>query len=117
MRLFFFALAAVATAAPQPQVLFSGLPLALRFEPNVGQTDQRVQFVARSSGYTVFLTPTGAVLAPRNSSEGVRIHFVNSTATKLEALAPLPGVSNYFRGSAQVAALHRDRARAPLPGQ
>jgi len=73
----------------------------LRFEPNVGQTDERAQFVARSSRYTVFLTPAGAVLAPRNSAEGVRIRFVNSTPAKLKGVSPLPGVVNYFLRSAQ----------------
>jgi uncharacterized protein (TIGR03437 family) len=68
----------------------------LRFEPNAGQTDQRAQFVARASGYTVFLTRTGAVL-----TEGVRIRFVDSNPALLEGASPLPGVVNYFRGSAQ----------------
>jgi hypothetical protein len=37
--------------------------LGLGFEPNVGQTDARVQYLARGSGYTLFLTQTEAVLA------------------------------------------------------
>ncbi len=36
---------------------------ALRFEANVGQTDGRAGFVARGPGYTLFLTPTEAVMA------------------------------------------------------
>ncbi len=35
----------------------------LSFEPNLGQTDPSVQFLARGRGYTVFLTPHEAVLA------------------------------------------------------
>jgi len=73
---------------------------ALRFEPNVGQTNRRAQFIARSSRYNIFLTTAGAVLAPRNSAEGVRIQFVDSSPAKLEGTSPLPGVVNYFRGSA-----------------
>jgi hypothetical protein len=37
--------------------------LPLHFEANQGQTDQQVQFLARGRGYTLFLTPTEAVLA------------------------------------------------------
>src|SRR5205085_407570 len=40
-----------------------GLTLPLSFEANTGQTDPRVTFLARGQGYTVFLTPTEAVLA------------------------------------------------------
>ena len=92
MRLLFLAafLAEMAVAAP-----------ALRFEPNVGQTDPRAQFIARSQRYSIFLTATGAVLAPRNSREGVRISFVSSAPSKFEAAGPLAGVVNYFRGSTQ----------------
>jgi hypothetical protein len=57
---------------------------ALQFEPNVGQTDGRAQFLARSPRYTIFPTSVGAVLAPRNSPEGVRIRFVDSNPAKLE---------------------------------
>src|SRR5262249_11624483 len=46
----------------------------LSFEPNVGQTDSRVHFLARGAGYTLFLTPTEAVLSLQrlsNSPTGV----------------------------------------------
>jgi Beta-propeller repeat len=36
--------------------------LPLSFEPNRGQTDARVKFLARGRGYTLFLTPREAVL-------------------------------------------------------
>ncbi len=36
--------------------------MPLTFEPNVGQTDPQVQFLSRGNGYTLFLTPTQAVL-------------------------------------------------------
>ncbi len=47
------------------------IPLA--FEPNLGQTDPRVRFLARGRGFTLFLTDTEAVveLSPR-SPEGQR---------------------------------------------
>src|SRR6478609_9580727 len=37
--------------------------LALAFEPNRGQADQPAKFIARGAGYTLFLTPTEAILA------------------------------------------------------
>jgi hypothetical protein len=42
--------------------------LALAFEPNRGQTDARVKFLARGYGYTLFLTNDEAVLSLRSSS-------------------------------------------------
>jgi beta-propeller repeat-containing protein len=36
--------------------------LPLRFEPNVGQADDRVTFLSRGHGYTMLMTRTGAVL-------------------------------------------------------
>src|SRR5262245_22668316 len=42
----------------------------LAFEPNRGQTDDQVRFLARGKDYTVFLTPTEAVLAPRSRARG-----------------------------------------------
>ncbi|MBI4637939.1 MAG: SBBP repeat-containing protein [Candidatus Rokubacteria bacterium] len=63
-----------ATKAPRP-----GPPLALRalaalplhFEANHGQTDGSVHFLARARGYTLFLTPTEAVIvtAPPRGGE------------------------------------------------
>ncbi|MBI4574248.1 MAG: SBBP repeat-containing protein [candidate division NC10 bacterium] len=50
---------AAATGARLPE-LFGRLPL--HFEINQGQTDPQVQFLARGPGYTLFLTPTEAVL-------------------------------------------------------
>ncbi len=37
--------------------------LPLSFEENLGQTDSQVKFLSRGIGYTLFLTPTEAVLA------------------------------------------------------
>jgi hypothetical protein len=36
--------------------------LPLRFEPNVGQADDRLTFLSRGHGYTMLMTRTGAVL-------------------------------------------------------
>jgi hypothetical protein len=55
---------------PNLQVTYAHVPL--HFEPNQGQTDERVHFLSRARGYTVFLTSTEAVLAlrkPRKNSQ------------------------------------------------
>jgi hypothetical protein len=46
---------------PQIREAYGRLPLS--FEANVGQTDPQVQFLSRGSGYSLFLTATGAVIS------------------------------------------------------
>ena len=48
--------------ASAPKVISTALQSPMQFEPNRGQTDPEVQFMARGLGYTVFLTPSEAVL-------------------------------------------------------
>ena len=43
--------------------------LPINFEPNVGQTDERVKFMARGHGYSLFLTDAEAVLALRKQGK------------------------------------------------
>ena len=50
-----------APAGPRLAQAYGHLPLS--FQPNRGQTDRRVDFVARGQGYTLFLTPRGSVLS------------------------------------------------------
>ena len=45
------------------------LNLPLSFEPNQGQTDRKVKYLARGSGYTLFLTQTEATLALYRNEE------------------------------------------------
>ena len=52
-----------ALESSRPQIVQSYGQLPLMFEPNVGQTDHRVQFLARGTGYGLFLTGDGAVLS------------------------------------------------------
>ena len=60
------------TAAPtrqdatNQQLLASYATGPLHFEANQGQTDSEVKFLARGSGYTLFLTSTEAVLVTAN---------------------------------------------------
>ena len=84
---------------------FGGLPLA--FEANLGQTDSQVQFFSRGPGYSVFLTPTGAVLTLRPSAASARrpgavlsMELLGADATTTAAgEGGLPGTSSYFIGS------------------
>jgi hypothetical protein len=98
--------------------------LPLSFEPNVGQTNARVKFLARGSGYTVFLTSTEAVLALNRTGKvqskrvdvskrrparadsdarqqaAVRIKLEGaSILAAIEGQDKLPGKSNYFIGN------------------
>jgi uncharacterized repeat protein (TIGR01451 family) len=45
--------------------------LPLSFEANAGQTDKRVKFLSRGSGYSLFLTPNEAVLALNKATDEV----------------------------------------------
>ena len=78
---------------------------SLPFEPNKGQTDSRVQFMAHSLGYQVFLTgPSTAELQfvhgkTANHPDILSLSFVggNSKAAA-QLLEPTGGVSNYYLG-------------------
>jgi hypothetical protein len=100
-----------ALAADQP-------PLA--FEPNLGQTDPQVRFLARSPGAMVFFTGTEAVMVLRRRQENgtsrpglprrqhvrpaverqvVRMKLMGGAEAETAGLEKLPGVSNYFIGN------------------
>ena len=99
--------------------------LPLRFEPNLGQTDPRVRFLARGAGYGVFLTPDKAVLTlgARAKSAVVRIQLAGANPNAaISGNAQLPGKSNYFIGN-NPSTWHRDipqfarvRYRGVYPG-
>jgi hypothetical protein len=81
---------------------YGKLPLA--FEPNVGQTDARVQFLARGSGYSLFLGRERAVLElQRGQSHASAIEMellgASTGAAPGAGREPLPGKVNYYRGS------------------
>src|SRR6266568_411342 len=87
--------------------------LPMQFEPNAGQTDEPVLFLSRGRGYTLFLTPTQAVLslrAPplrrRGGAENkiaqaeLRMTLLGANAQpRVEGLDQLPGTVNYFVGN------------------
>ena len=96
--------------------------LPLSFEVNQGQTDDQVKYLARGPGYTVFLTPTEAVLSLGTEAPGlrtepptatgqterlgssrravVRMKFVGANPhPTIKGRDGLPGKSNYFIGN------------------
>jgi hypothetical protein len=115
-----------AAARGRIQASYAALPLA--FEPNQGQTDAQVKFLARGNGYTLFLTANEAVFSlqsrsaggssvrrgagmptknsqahvnsPKSASAVVRMQLLggNSLAT-VAASGQMPGTSNYFLGN------------------
>ena len=73
--------------------------LPLSFEPNQGQADARVKFLARASGYTLFVTAEEAVFAGRDGSvERMKLIGANPKL-RFEPLDKQPGISNYFIGN------------------
>jgi uncharacterized repeat protein (TIGR01451 family) len=105
------ALPATSTANNRPAshpVSASSLSFPMFFEPNVGQTDGRVKFLARGSGYGLFLTADEAVLSLQHptvkgkpaTSNVVRMHLEGaSSSARVQGAEPLPGRSNYFIGN------------------
>jgi hypothetical protein len=77
--------------------------LPLRFEPNQGQADRQVRFMARGAGYGLFLTPDQAILALHSSFKKISfVHMQLAGADKTASIAgadKLPGKSNYFIGN------------------
>jgi len=103
-------------AQSQARSLFAGLPLM--FEPNQGQanldpSDSRAKFVARGSGYNLFLGSEGAILSLSHHDakkpgqgqgaaqvDALQMKLVGANSNAVIAAAdPLPGKSNYFVGN------------------
>jgi hypothetical protein len=97
---------------------YGNLPLA--FEPNIGQTDARVRYLARGGGMTVFFTDTETAMVlsrsrHANQPEGpgrkpgatgaveqtvVRMKLEKaSQPRRVIGTEKLPGISNYFIGN------------------
>ncbi|MFL6352345.1 MAG: SBBP repeat-containing protein [Bryobacteraceae bacterium] len=82
------------------QLLPNPSKLELRFEPNEGQTDEQVDFLAHAAGYNVFLSRGEAVLTFWPSAMTVRLKPSGANIlTAPEPLEKLTGASNYFVGS------------------
>jgi uncharacterized protein (TIGR03437 family) len=87
---------------------YGKLPLA--FEPNVGQTDAQVRFLARGGGMTTFFTDSETVMVlgrrPRQAAPGqveqavVRMKLAGAgQPQRAIGIEKLPGISNYFIGN------------------
>jgi hypothetical protein len=101
------------------------------FEPNQGQTDARVKFLARGSSYVLYLTAQDALLDLQHPAAQSSAHGISSVTMKLvgasSAVEPagdvqLPGKSHYLIGN-DPAKWHRDipqfarvRYRSVYPG-
>lgn len=99
-----------APAAPERSpVRLHSYALPMTFEVNQGQTDRRVDFLARGENYTLFLTPTEAVFALPDESvpkaQGshlsvMRMQLIDSARdARVQGLEELPGKVNYLRGN------------------
>lgn len=77
----------------------------ISFEPNRGQANRNVEFLAHGAGYSLFLARGEAVMSLGRARNGapavsVRMHPVCANpAPQSEALYPLSGKSNYFIGN------------------
>ena len=96
---FMFSSAAGTETPVSPRVVESYGKLPLSFEQNIGQTDPRVKFLARASGYTLFLTSNGPVLRLGNQKTGavLRMRVAGAIAhAPVAGVDALAGKSNYF---------------------
>lgn len=88
-------------AAASPAAAVERLPRPLHFEPNRGQTNRDVRFLARSSEYTLFLTATEAVLKfPKGDPGALRVEFVDANrAANVVGVDERPGRVHYYVGN------------------
>ena len=81
--------------------VFAKLPLS--FEPNLGQADRSVRFLARGSGYGLFLTSSEAVLSlPSRSNRQatlLQMQFPGAQISDPQSQDRLPGHTHYFLGN------------------
>lgn len=91
-------------------ILANDFQAPISFEPNQGQTDERVKFLARGSGYNLFLTPSNALFFLRKASSENDLLPATSDVFTMRMVganpAPiisgrevLPGKSSYFMGA------------------
>jgi uncharacterized repeat protein (TIGR01451 family) len=98
--------ASVSQAKADARSVLGQLPLI--FEPNRGQAESGVKFMARGEGYGLFLDPNGAMLAlpsapgsgskPEEEFIGMRLVDANSNP-EIAGADPLPGKTNYIIGN------------------
>jgi Beta-propeller repeat len=87
------------TASGDSRLKQANLPLY--FEANQGQTDERVKFLSRGGGYTLFLTEEGATLSLRMPQADDSAHAASSADLAKRSLhGPRPGGISHPRHSA-----------------
>jgi uncharacterized protein (TIGR03437 family) len=96
--------------------------LPLRFEANLGQTDSKVKFLSRGSGYSLFLTSNEAVLTLNSGRENsslavdrMRKVIQNNLYEKLHNLAPLQAGSVLARRSTLLTASSLSKGDSDAP--
>src|SRR5437870_4840495 len=76
--------------------------LPLSFEANQGQADPSVDFLSRGAGYSLFLSPSEAVLALQPGAKApdvLTMQVVGArTSSRSVGLDRMSGVSNYLIG-------------------
>ena len=101
----FSALPAAAASSANP--VYGKIDLA--FERNLGQADDRVEFLGRGTGHTVFLTQNEAIIgftAPKTSAVRMKLLGQNRHP-QVEGMDRLPGSANYLTGHAQTTDIPR----------
>ena len=90
-----------AGSGARPEVAASYGQLPLHFEPNVGQTDGRVRFLARGGGMTAFFTDAETVMVlGRTEQTVVRMKLEKAGKPRhVAGVEKLPGITNYFIGN------------------
>jgi hypothetical protein len=104
-----------AASADSARVAAAYGQLPLSFEANLGETDPEVRFLSRGAGYSLFLTPTQAVLtlqqpAAAGSQPAPAASVAPDTVLRMQLVGAndnpqvigedqLPGVSNYLIGN------------------
>ena len=97
---------------------------AIGFEPNLGQAEAGISYLARGSGYTLAFQPEGVTLyLAGEEGPSLRLRFSNANRTpQLDAIAPLGSYSNYLLGQdsegwvSSVPSYHRLLYRDLYPG-
>ena len=93
---------AASCAALAPAATVTIPTRSVAFEPNVGQTDTRVKYLAHAAHATLWLTEKGAVLRVGRESEAavVKLRFERANPSpEMKAEERRGGVSNYFIGN------------------
>ena len=105
--------------------------LPINFEPNVGQTDESVRFLARGAGYSLFLKDDQVLLSLQKPAEGAKAVSQSTIRMRMSAANPSPQFeaielaearTNYLTGNdpsqwhTDVANYAKVRSHGVLPG-